>query len=66
MRVVNVDSFTIKIAVELLGLPAGAKQTTVHVFDLEGELVEYRAVKVEDGWVDFSFLDQEQFALVYL
>ncbi len=66
VRVVNISAFMIRLATRLLALPTNAKQVTVHVFDLEGESVAYRAVKVEAGWIDFSFLDQEQFALVYL
>jgi hypothetical protein len=45
-------------------LPVFASQVTVHTFDLEGEPVEDGAVKVQNGWVDFSFMAQEQFALV--
>ena len=63
-RLINIDGLTVRVKAERLGLRPSARQAVFHSFDVEGDAVEDVTVALEDGWLDFSFLAQEQFALV--
>ena len=63
-RLINLDATVVKVSSARLGLRAEAHQAAYHSFDLEGDAVEDGVVPVSDGWLDFSQLTQEQFALV--
>ena len=63
-RLLNIDATVVRVAVRRLGMRPEAHQAVYHSFDLEGDAVEDGVVSVRDGWVDFSRLAQEQFALV--
>ena len=63
-RLINVDATVVRVTAGRLGLRPEAYQAYYHSFDLEGDAAEDGVVPVRDGWVDFSHLAQEQFALV--
>jgi hypothetical protein len=63
-RLINVDALKLRVRAGRLGLLPSAKQATFHSFDLEGNSAQDGTVAVEDGWLDFSFMAQEQFAVV--
>ena len=61
-RVINVDSFHLRVRSGLLGSAAVAGQARIRVFDIDGSLVGECAIPTQSGWVDLSFLAHEQFA----
>jgi hypothetical protein len=63
-RVINIDAQLLRVRGSRLGLKPETNQAILQIFDLEGTPVKDDKVSVEQGWVDFSFLAQEQFALV--
>ena len=63
-RLINVDATVVRVTARRLGLLPEAHQAFYHSFDLEGDAAEDGVAPVRDGWVDFSHLAQEQFALV--
>jgi hypothetical protein len=63
-RVINIDALRLRVKAGHLGLRPAAKQAAFQSFDLEGDAVADGTLSVENGWVDFSFMAQEQFALV--
>jgi hypothetical protein len=65
-RVINVDAFRLRVRPGRLGLPSTCSRVVTQTYNLEGEPVRDDTLPVEDGWVDLSFLAQEQFALVHL
>ena len=62
VRVINLSCSQLRVRVESLGLPVTAESAVVRVFDLEGGTGRNRTVTLADGWIDFAFLAQEQFA----
>jgi hypothetical protein len=63
-RLINVDALSVRVKAERLGLLPSARRATFHTFDLEGNSARDGTVTVEDGWLDFSFMAQEQYAVV--
>jgi len=63
-QVINIDAQVLRVRASKLGLKSEANQAVLHTFDLEGNPVKDSTIAITDGWVDFSFLAQEQFALV--
>ncbi len=63
-RLINIDATVLRVAASRLALRPDAHQAAYHSFDLEGQAVQDGVVPVRDGWVDFSHLAHEQFALV--
>ena len=63
-RVINVDAFHLRARLSRLGIPPTCSRVVSQTYSLEGEFVSADTLPVESGWVDFSFLAQEQFALV--
>ena len=63
-RLINIDALTIRVKAERLKLRSSAAHAAFHSFDLEGDAVDNGTVAVEDGWLDFSFLAHEQFAVI--
>jgi hypothetical protein len=53
---------TLRVKAGRIGLPGSAKQAVMHSYDFP---VKDGTIAIEQGWVDFSFLAQEQFARVF-
>jgi len=62
--VINVDAFRLRVRTSRLGLRATGGRVVAHTYSLEGEPVRDDTLPVAGGWVDLSFLAQEQFARV--
>ena len=64
VRIVNVDALTIRINAKRWRPRSSTAPVAYHRFDLEGDALDLGTIEAEDGWLDFSFLAQEQFARV--